>query len=226
MTKSSSSKSNGQGKSKSAPPASAFKNGKYASPVGKTKKNLQNELHVAGLLPGVVALWGQNGNKEEDAYNWYDVNLLKNSPDLMEELGINAMSFRRGPDGLPMKQSASSEYSWRVYICIVGEDNNTAQGRRALANKIIEHFNSNAVRPNYQYPKRWRFGGDSTTSPMGAADQVLLDLDVLGLVLAAYPGSRMGDIIEWDGVVGKFWQDEAHGHGILLGHEASGPESP
>ena len=220
MGKDGTNKFHGQDKTKSAPAASVFKKGKHSSPVGKVKKNNWNELHVEGLLPGVVAMWGKNGSKEEDANIWYDVNVFKNNPEMMEELGIDAVSFRRGPDGFPMKQSTFSECNWRLFICVVGEDDNTLQGRRTLANKIISHLNANAVWSKYQHPKSWKFGGDATSSPMRAADRVMLDPDVVGLVLTAYPEGTIDEILELDGAVAKFWQDEEHGRDILFSHDA------
>ena len=183
-------------------------------------KDKRDKVFVKGHIPGVANVFIESGTKADtEAFKVYDMNEFQARPEMLAELGLNAIVYRKGEDGeTPMKQSATSEYNWRQFITIIGEENNTVEGRRELANAFIAHLNSTATADNYQFPKRVRFGGDLTASPLTAADDSILDADVLGLILAAYPDNTVEEMFEWDEIIGQFWSNVDHGKAVLEAH--------
>lgn len=209
------------------PPKSAFAKGKFGSPLstGSPKKDPRNLLFISGLSNGVAVAHGQKFNKEEEPFMKFDLDQLHESDELKESLGINAILYRKGVDGgTALKQAPNSDYNWRMFVLILGVEGNTSEGRREAANKLINYFNANATGENYHYPKKWKFGGDLTTSPMATVDAALLDADVAGLVHAAYPDSSTDDILGWDEIVGSFWEDIEHGKAVLRAHAPEGDD--
>ena len=202
--------------SASPPPKSALSGGKYKSPIlGKGKKDSRNQVWMKGMQENVAVGWLKKSNREEEAFAAYDMELLHNQPELLETLGINAILFRKGTDGAtPMPQSATSSYSWRQFLCVLGEGN-TPEGRRAFAMNLIDHLNNNATSEHYQYPKKYKFGGDLTATPMETVDTALLDEDVMGVMLAAYPTTSIADLVTFEDVMERFWSDIDHGREFL-----------
>lgn len=144
-----------------------------------------------------------------------DMKILMENPDMMEELGINAIVHRKGIDGkTPKPQSAGSPYPWNQLILIIGEEANTKEGRREVADKLVAHFNSNAVKPTYTYPRKMKFGEDATTGGrfLLPIDLCLLDNDVVALMKAAYPDMNLHEIAKYDEIMKTFWSDIEHGH--------------
>jgi len=207
-----------------ASPASAFKSGKFNgdTPLKGGRKDNRHVLSIKGFAPGVVTAYVSKYNAEEEPFFLYDYKLLQDNPGIMENLGINAIVARKGTDGeTPMKQSATSTYNWRQFIFIIGEDNNTSAKRKALCAKLVTHFNKNATTANYQYPRKVKFGTDLSDSGMpGPVDANLLDEDVLGLMLAAYPSTPPEELATFDDVMGQFWTDLDHGREVLAAHAA------
>ena len=202
--------------SKSSAPQSVFAKGAYKSPIAKGRKDSRHLLFVEGMQEGIVVLYLKKANRDEEPYLRYDMDLLYNSPDKLEELGINCIVHRRGCNGDTAKpQGPASEYYWRQFLCIIGEEANTVDGRREQANTLIEYLNRNAVTPNYQFPKKVRFGGDNTSEPMGRVDGVLRDADVLGVMVAAYPSTSVVEMATYDDIMDKFWNDIEYGKEVL-----------
>ena len=203
-----------------SPPKSAFNSpGKFGSPIKVGKKDNRNVLDFEGVDKGVMNAYVKKHNAEEEAFMSYDMRLLNDNPGIMEELGINAILSRKGVDGeTAMKQSATSTYNWRQFVFIIGEDDNTPANRKALASKLVAHFNSNANSANYQYPRKIKLGEDLTQSPCRPVDSILLDTDVLGMMLAAYPDTPLEELATFDEIMGGFWTDIEHGREVALGH--------
>ena len=202
------------------PPKSSFKTGKF---TGKTplkgKQDNRTGLNFMGLKPGAVAFWLKKHNSEEEPFFNYDYKLLADNPSIMEELGINAIVPRKGIDGeTPRKLSTTSHYNWRQFLCIVGEDNNTPAKRKALAAKLVAHFNANANTCNYEYPRKVKFVHDLTGSTPRPADAALLDTDVIGLMLAAYEDTPIEEVSTFDDIMCHFWTSIAHGRDVVAAH--------
>lgn len=179
-------------------------------------------LFVTGYLAGIVTIVVKAAMSNKQAYLKHCFELIKNNEDLREHLGISAIVFRRGVDGTTaMPQEEGKSWKWQMLLCIVGEDNNTPEGRREFAGTIMDFFNENATKENYEHPKQCRFGGDLTATPMEPADMGMLDEDVLGLILAAYPEHSISELMAFDDVIGMFWSDVEHGKSVLQAHEAN-----
>lgn len=206
-----------------APMKSAFKTGKYkgGSPLKNGKKDNRNVLYIVGVQNGIAVVYFKKPNKDEEAFLSYDMENFGN-PTVAEAFGINDVAHRKGEDGeTALKQGPNSDWNWRQLLLIIGEDDNTPQGRRAAANAIVDEVNRNATTASYRYPKKCRFGGDLSAVPLATVDSVLLDADVLGLILAAYPSVAVSQLMEERDILATFWCDTAHGREVLVAHEAA-----
>lgn len=213
-------KGKGNNKGPATPPKSAFGKGKFTGVVASTgKKDKRNILMYQGLKEGVMVAYlkkGGSGSVEEEPFFHYDYKELTDNPDIMESLGINAILNRRGDQGdEPMKQSATSSYNYRLFLLIIGEDNNTPRERKAIAMRLIAHFNDNANTQNYQYPTKVKLGEDLTTPEKRPIDSVLMDADVVNLMLACYPSTSVGSLVGWPQIMGNFWSDVERGAQIM-----------
>ena len=208
----------GASKSKEAP-TSALKSGKVKGQTSlkAKKKDSRNVLFIEAVVNGILTFWTKKGNKEEEAFTPHDWDMMKNNAEVAERLGVNDVTHRRGEDGdTAMKQSPSSDYSWRMGVMILGEDAcNSPERRKEAIGKVIAYFNENATTENYTWPKKMRFGGDLTTQPMKKADEVLLDEDVVGLMLAAYPTTELVELSEFDDIMSSFWSNTEDGKAAL-----------
>ena len=202
----------------STPLKSAFKSGKLKASISPQSKDKRNLLFVKGHQNGIMVAYLQKYNREEEPFLAYDMTQLRNNPDICELLNINIVASRKGVDGTtPMKQNPTSEYDWRALVCIIGEDSNTAAGRKQQANNLIMHFNNNAISPNYDYPKKVKFGGDLTVAPLSPVDVSLLDNDVCALIAACFPDNTLEEIMRHDDILNTWWSDIEHGREVMEG---------
>ena len=132
---------------------------------------------------------------------------------------MNAMLYRKGEDGeTGMKQCPGSDFSWRMFVFIVGEDNNTEENRKEIADKLIIDFNLHATPVLFKYPKKAKFGDDITAAPMRTLDACLLDSDVIGMMLAAFPDTSLDKISEYGEIMSAFWMNKDHGEEVIEKH--------
>ena len=139
-------KGSGKSGSKSVPspfPKSAFKKAIWKKGGNLKKPKKPDLLHYTGHQPGVMTMFLVDGyNDKKDSFRVYDVKNLKENDDLAEELQITSVTFRKGEDGMKMPQSPSKpNYGWRMYVSIIGENNNTPEGRKAIAENLKNEFN-------------------------------------------------------------------------------------
>jgi hypothetical protein len=213
-------KAKGNNSGKKSPPTSALKSGKFASklvlsPGSKDKRHL---LEYKGVQQGVVGFWVKKCDAEEEPFFLHDSQELRNNAEVRERLGIALVTKRKGEDGeTELPQSPGAEYGWTLMMVLLGEDNNTANGRREVAMKLLEHFNANAVKPNYKFPRKVRLGRDHTGSKQRPVDNLLLDKDVYGLMAAAYPNNRPTELIAFPQVMKSFWSNIKHGKEVIEG---------
>ena len=219
-------KGSGKSGSKSVPspfPKSAFKKAIWKKGGNLKKPKKPDLLHYTGHQPGVMTMFLVDGyNDKKDSFRVYDVKNLKENDDLAEELQITSVTFRKGEDGMKMPQSPSKpNYGWRMYVSIIGENNNTPEGRKAIAENLKNEFNKNATRENYPQGDGANpvvLGKDLTSDMMGPCDDAMLDKDVLELILLAYPENSADEILEWEAVISEFWGDVEHGQDVLRNH--------
>lgn len=200
-------------------PQSAFKSGQYkgTTPL-KGRKDIRHHLIVEGFQNGIVLAYMEKHSSEEEPFLGPDYRILAEDPNVGEELGINAVVFRKGLDGIsPMPQAPGSSYHWRQFLLIVGEDNNTADMRRTIAEVLVAHFNANATTEFYQYPRKVKFHEDRTPSLLEPVDKGLLDEDVIGIMMAAYPGETLVTLQTYPEIMASFWSDADHGREVMEG---------
>ena len=158
-------------------------------------------------------------NDKKDSFRVYDVRNLKENDDLAEELQITSITFRKGEDGMKMPQSPfKPNFGLRMYVSIIGENNNTPEGRKVIAENLKNEFNKNATKENYPWgngPNPVVLGKDLTSDMMGPCDDTMLDKDVLEMILLAYPENSTDEILEWEAVISEFWGDAEHGQDVL-----------
>ena len=198
------------------PSAAALKGIK--TPVKKPgAKDNRDKIFVKGHSLGIVVAYIVDGkHADREAFKAYDMSLLHNDPDLLADLGFNAIVPRKGADGsTPMKQNETSEYNWRQFVALLGEENNNDEGRRALANKLIVHLNGNATSENYRYPRKVRFGGDLTPTPMTPCNESMLDADVVAFIVTIYPEHNLDELSEWDEIVSQYFHDVEDGKAVM-----------
>ena len=215
-----SSNKSGGGKKGGSPPKSAFGKGKFSGSPGNFKKDNRDKLNFERMQNGVLIAWLEKANENAEAFKVCDFRFLNDNPDKMEELDINAIVCRKGSDGeTPMKQSASSSYNWRQFVFILGEEKVGNEGDcREVLEKVVAFFNENATTAHYQYPRKVKLGRDFTVPEFAPNSKRMLDIDVLGLVLAAFPDTPIAEIAVWDEIVGCFWEDIEHGRACILDH--------
>jgi len=209
-------------------PASVFESGKYKgdSPLKPGKKDVRHLLFVLGLCNGIVLAWLKKYNLDQEPFLNHDYQLLHDSPATMEDLGINAVVHRKGPDGATaLTQTPTSTYNWRQMVLIVGEDQNTPHARMEIAAKLVAHFNNNANSANYQYPHKVKFGSDLTGGQLRPVDHALLDIDVLGLMMAAYPTTSLEELATFDDIMSTFWTSVERGREVIAAHVAAEGEA-
>ncbi|CAB9516443.1 hypothetical protein SEMRO_783_G201860.1 [Seminavis robusta] len=216
---------------KASSPKSAFNAAKFKPSGGFTKGRKDSRHHalVEGLRPGVITMYFKKHNCDEEPYLGPDMKWMNDpsNAEKMDDLGIHAVLYRKGVDGeTSMLQSATSEYSWRQLIFVVGEDNNTPTTRLATAEKVIKFLNGRANTENYKYPKKIKFLEDLSRDhvaknlrPLSAA---LLDEDVCMLMQAAYPDKALMDLVDFADVMANFWVDPADGATVMEAYNNSG----
>ena len=208
-------------KEQKSPPKSALSTGKFkrGSPFSGGHKDDRHVLHFVGVKQGVTLFWPQKYNAEEEPYLAPDFNCLKEDEALMESLNISAILFRKGEDGgTAKKQTAHSAYNWHQFASIVGDANNTSSKRKLHAQKIVEHLNRQATTANYQYPRRFKVGEDFSGRPLAPCDTYMLDADVIGLMLAAYPDTPLHEVMAFKDIMRTFWSDVGRGKDVVQAH--------
>ena len=222
-------KSKGKGGGKApGTPKSAFSGGKFkksADFLKGMKKDNRHLLFWQSLQQGIMVGWFQMGNKEEEAFVGPYLKMLQDNPELMEQLGVDAIVYRKGPDGEPMPQNPGTDYNWRQLVFIIGEEENTAEHREGLANGVIANFNLHATVTLFRYPRNVKSGGDITANPIPAVGVSLLDKDVIGLLMAAYPYTALDELKGFDEVMTSFWDEPTHGAGVMDDF-INGPSGP
>ncbi|MGL5934882.1 MAG: hypothetical protein ACRCZI_04590 [Cetobacterium sp.] len=189
----------------------------FGSPFKSGRKDDRHVLHYQGVQQGVMSAYLEKYNAPEEPFVHHDMKLFKNQPSLMEDLSINAILFRKGPNGGTLMQSSTSSYAWRQFIFIIGENNNTPAKRKDYAEALVRHMNTQATSENYQYVRKIKLGNDLTERPLLPVDTILLDEDVLGLMVAAYEGTPLAEIATYDTIMKSFWTNLAHGKEVVEG---------
>jgi hypothetical protein len=200
----------GKGGGGKSPPKSNFASaGKFKkSPdfMKNMKKDNRHWLIGEGHSAGIATMYFKKFNKDEEAYIGPWLKLLDDNPEMKEELGIDAILFRRGEDGnTALTQNPETDYAWRIMVFVIGEDNNTVERREQLMNGVIAHFNLHANAPLFRYPRKCRFGIDRTEDPMTSCGSALLNKDVIGLLLSAYSDNTLEDLKGYDEIMKAFW---------------------
>ena len=201
---------------------SAFSKGAYkATPPGMSGKDNRNVMMYEGLQQGIMIAYAKKANKNEGAFIGPSVSLIENTPEVMDELWINAIVPRKGDDGTtPLKNTPSVPFNWKQFVMIIGEDNNSLAGRKAAIKKLVNQINSNVHDAGmYQYPTEMKIGQDLTQEPLRAADVHLLDNDVIALMMAAYPTLSLEELTEDEVIMATFWTDVSRGVKAIEGNE-------
>jgi hypothetical protein len=178
-----------------------------------------------GAQNGILTCFLKKPNADEEPYALHDFNLLKESPELMETLNINAVLSRKdttSSENRELMQSPTSTYPWRQFVLLIGENNNTPPRRRQYAQALVDHLNTQATSANYRYVRKVKLGSDLSNRPLVPVDRVLLDGDVVGLMLAAYESTPLEELATYDTIMRTFWTDIAHGREVLA--ESAAPE--
>jgi len=205
-----------------SPPKSAFAKGRYTgSPGLGKKKDNRHELVIEGLMAGVVVAYIKKSFSEEEPFLAYDYTLIRTNQEIMDTLEINDTVFRKGINGeTPKPQCVGSNYSWRQFLFIVGEEDNTVEKRSEIGNRLKDHLNQNANITNYRYPISIKLGNDRTIQDnMRPLDSCILNDDVIGLINTAFPGTLFSDLVQFEELMGTFWGDIDDGRNIMIAAE-------
>lgn len=184
------------------------------------KKDGRNVLMYEGLQQGMMIIYVKKASKAEEAYLSPTLDYLQEHEEIMKEVGINAILYRKGANGTTeMPKAPKSMYSWKQLLVIIGEDNNTPEGRRVAAKDVIEFLNkcTDDKDLEYQFPTKTRLGKDETCDPRRAVDSCLLDSDVAALMKEAYPETEMEELMEYQDIMETFWTDIEHGKEVVNG---------
>jgi hypothetical protein len=217
-----------KGVARRSPPSSEFKARFTSSPMkASSAKDYRHRLCCEGVLNGIVVFYLMTHKEETGAFIWPDIALLRAEPELVEKLGANSIVPRRGGSGdIAMKQGKEGDYDWLQFLAIIGEDEQTPEKRREVADKIIKWLNSRATAENYAYPHEVKFHEDRTPDALKPCDSVLLDRDVLSMMITAYPENNVDELIEYDEIMESFWTEPGHGTQFIRNYLASGQAGP
>lgn len=205
-------------KGKGPPQKSSFSKSNVNRTPRFFKQAKHDVLYYTGYEPGVMTLFLASGvNEEKDSFRKFDLDQLREDKKKAAELNINNITYRKGEDGNQLPQSPTKkEYGWAMYISIIGEEDNTPEGRKEIAQGLVDEFNKNGNSKNYKYsPKKVILGDDLTAESMEPCSVGMLDKDVLELLLMAYPKYEPDEILKWDDIIQKFWEDIDHGKFII-----------
>jgi hypothetical protein len=176
---------------------------------------------IEGLLAGIVVAYIKKSHSEEEPFLAYDYTLIHTNQEIMDSLEINETVFRKGSNGeTALPQCVGSNYSWRQFLYIVGEEENTVEKRSEIANRLKDHLNQNANITNYRYPVSIKVGNDPTVQDnMRPLDSCILSDDVIGLINTAYPGTLFSDLVQFEERMATFWGDIDDGRNIMIAAE-------
>ena len=201
---------------KAGSPKSLFASGPYKGKSPKKQKDNRNVAICEGFQNGVVLIHFKRANADEAAFLLHDFKFFKRNEDSALELGINKVLVRKGVDGrTEMKQSTFSDFKWEQLMCIVGEPNNTATGRKDLVTNVIRFLNESPNYQTYQYLRRTRRGEDLTCNPMRTLDTALLDTDVCAVIKTAFPDVSLLEASMNNALMETFWIDVNHGAEVM-----------
>jgi hypothetical protein len=199
-------------------PESAIKAG-HQGPMAPQKSATANQVIVQGHPNGIMCCWVHKHNKpKEEAFLKHDFDTILQSEEIRKQLQINEIVHIRGLDGatfMPQKTS-ETKYGFRMFLCMIGEGNNTKKGRRQIANRIISFLNANANEKNYKFPRPSEFGNDITSDPKRALDTALLNQDILRVIKLSYPDHDLQELTEFDDVIEMFFSDIEVGKAIMM----------
>ena len=153
-----------------------------------TATNIYNNCHhvfVQGYQNGIVLIWLQKHNINEEPYLYPDYKLFQQNPTLMHSLGITAILERRDSYSKTFISQSTSQtnYTWKQFLYIIESNNNTPAYRKNLAKKLIQHLNKNLANTNlYKYPCQCKFAGDKTGSHLMPINNALVDIDVIAIM--------------------------------------------
>ena len=198
--------------------SAAFGGGKFALFDTKNRKK-DNRHHVfcEAMKPGAMIIYISKFNKEEAAFDAPWQKHLEDNRELMEELNISAIISRKGPDGkTPLRQAPGVSYGWKAYLVILGDEKNTEEDRAAIVAKAVQDYNTYATQEHYLYPRKAKFVSDLTPTNMRAADELMLDEDVIHLMMAAYGDSlKLDEMKDNPGIMEEFFADPYHGVNVI-----------
>lgn len=224
----------GNSRGKKDPPKSAFegRGGKFAqlapSPV-KGKKDVRHVWNVKGYKGGLILGYGKKCNAEEEAFMAHFYKELNDSEEELKQLEVLGIFDRRGDDGDSLPQNPGTTWGWRCLIKGVPVNQNTPQSRRKMSDDCIRKFNEGAVKPNYKYPRKMRFGADSTLPELECIDTAIIDDDVIRIMKAAYGATMtLSEMMDAESIMAVFWTDTERGrekiHQWILQHETEEQE--
>ena len=203
-------------------PISKYSKGKAVTiPSGlSNQKDNRHILYAEGLKPGFIILWLKKHNKDEEPYLREDYTIFEGQPDKLEELGIHVVLDCKGDDGItPLQWGKNKDYKWKQFTAVVGEEDNTPQMCRKIANNLMTYLNANLKNPDmYKFKYQVRFGGNLTSSPMRPLDAVMLDTDVIEFMDAGYEDFTPSELTKHDEVMKKFWTNIEDGKNKIENH--------
>lgn len=214
-------KGNNNNKTGGSPVKSAFGIGKSISYTpGSMKKDQRHLWFLVEVQMGLLAVYIQKHNKDEEAFGGPFWELHSNNPEEMEDLKCQAIVYRKGVDGKTAKpQNTGTTYAWRQLIFAIGADNMTESTCMDVLNTVITKFNLTATPANYRYPRRSKLGGILSGETPAAVDTILLDIDVIGMMMAAYGHTLSLEEMKADeAIMAGFWQDVEHGAEVIDEH--------
>ena len=207
---------------------------KHASP-SKTKIGGQiisgkNRLYMEAFDGGILLGYFDNGsNFNTAAYNKPHITELQNNDELMEQLNINDIAYRRGVDGktaLPGRPNAT--WNWQTLVSIIGVENvhNKEFIEKEFVIPVLAFFNKfDDLTIEYTFTRKTCFIANNTCRPARKISTALLDEKILHLMLAAYGDSAghidLGTLAEVDEIVEMYWEDKEYGKGVMrMAHAA------
>jgi hypothetical protein len=187
-----------------------------------------NLCSVERVRGGFAIVSTKKGGQFAQAYDKPSLDILNGDPEAKKAMRYLKKFPKRGVDGVTAEKQSPDErtYVWEDKCFIIGTEGDTEAIAIQCTKRYVDHCNVTAVKPIYRYPKKTRFIGDITESPMRCLDCLLLDEDVIALMRLSYPTLSLSAMCGFREIMETFWSDPYYGHNLLMALEGPDDEEP
>ena len=158
---------------KKTPPVASKPTGtaKYRGKKIQKQKQFGNKVFVAETAAGIYVAWAQKAGKPMEqsylgrfnqklgVYHKKGEGLTDEEETYRDQLGIDEVYDRRGPNGLPLPASPGNTFAFKIYLHVMRE--NLVESPTTWVHRIIDELNR-IGQEELQFSTTYMFGGEKT----------------------------------------------------------------